>query len=252
MRELNLLDSAPKANRIIQEGWRKEENKIIAKQYGKEFFDGDRVNGYGGYYYDGRWKKVVEKLKQVYGINENSSVLDIGCGKGFLLHDLQDMIPGIKVAGIDISEYAINKALDKLGIHTMKQRTGKQESELTEEELEEAKIIEEQAREKVLPHMIIGSCEKLPYPDKSFDVVLAINTIHNLPEEKCFKAIKEIMRVCKPNGKMFIQVDAYKTEEEKKRMQYWILTAETFKSADEWIAFYQQAGYTGDYYWTVF
>ncbi len=251
MRELNLLDSYPKATRIIQEGWRKEENKIIAKQYGKEFFDGDRVNGYGGYYYDGRWKKVVEKLKQVYGINSNSSVLDIGCGKGFLLHDLLDMIPGIKVAGIDISEYAINKALDKLGIHTMKQITGKQENELTAEELEKAKIIEEQARSKILPHMIIGSCEKLPYPDKSFDVVLAINTIHNLPEDKCLLAIKEMMRVCKGNN-IFIQVDAHRNEEEKTRMQHWILTAETFKSADEWVNFYKQAGYDGDYYWTVF
>lgn len=251
MREIDFLDSAPKANRVIQEGWRTEANKIIAKQYGKEFFDGDRVNGYGGYYYDGRWKKVVEKLKEVYGINSNSSVLDIGCGKGFLLHDLLDMIPGIKVSGIDISEYAINKALDKLGIHNIKQRTGKQENELTKEEIEEARKIEEKAREKVLPHMIIGNCEKLPYPDKSFDVVLAINTIHNLPEQKCLQAIKEMMRVCKRN-KMFIQVDAYRNEEEKKRMEYWILTAETFKSADEWVNFYKQAGYDGDYYWTVF
>ena len=251
MRKIDLLQ-VPQIERIIKEGWRTEKNKLIAKQYGKEFFDGDRVNGYGGYYYDGRWKKVVEKLKQFYGINENSSVLDIGCGKGFLLYDLLDMIPGIKVSGIDISEYAINKALDKLGIHKMKEKTGKQELELTPEELEEAKKIEEQARNKVLPHLIIGSCEKLPYPDKSFDVVLAINTIHNLPEDKCKQAIQEMKRVCKPQGHIFIQVDAYKTEEDKTRMQYWILTAETMLSEEGWLEFYKEAGFDGDYFWTIF
>ena len=252
MRKLDLLKAKP-IKRTIEPGWRTEKNKIIAKEYGKEFFDGDRVNGYGGYSYDGRWREVVKTLQEVYNINSDSAVLDIGCAKGFLLYDLQDMIPGIKVAGIDISDYALNKAMDKFGEHTIKQQNNKSKEEpLTPEEQEQARKIEEKAREKVLPHLIIGSCEKLPYPDKSFDVVLAINTIHNLPKEQCKKSIQEMKRVCKPNGHIFIQVDAYKTQEDLERMKWWVLTAETMLSVDEWLAFYKEAGFDGDYYWTIF
>ena len=243
MGELNLLEkSHPQSTkRRVEPGWRTIENKIIAKRYDKEFFDGDRVNGYGGYYYDGRWRHVVEALKKFYGINENSSVLDIGCAKGFLLFDLQEMIPGIKVAGIDISEYAINKAMDGYANYLVKQGLSD----------EEARKKEEEARNKILPHMIAGSCEKLPWRDNSFDVVLAINTIHNLPVEKCRTALKEIMRVYKPQGHKFISVDAYRDEEQKKRMEYWVLTAETVMSVDDWIKFYQESGYDGDYSWFI-
>ena len=245
MKEINLLEkSHPQSTkRKIESGWRIAENKIIARRYDKEFFDGDRVNGYGGYYYDGRWKFVVEELKRLYGINNNSTVLDIGCAKGFLLHDLQDMIPGIKVAGIDISEYAIDKAMDGYKDFLIKNHY------LNEEE---AKEKEEEARKKILPHMIIGNCEKLPWPDNSFDVVLSINTAHNLPIEKCKKAIQEMIRVCKNKKSMFIQVDAYRTFEEKQRMQDWILTGEVLMNVDEWIEFFKKCGYDGDYYWTIF
>ena len=252
MKEINLLEDVPKTNRKIEEGWRTEENKIIARRYDKEFFDGERVNGYGGYYYDGRWRKVVQRLKELYKIDSESAVLDIGCAKGFLLYDLQEMISGIKVAGFDISEYSINHALDKFGIYTIKQKTGKQEDELIQEELEQAREIEKKAKAKILPFMIQASAEKLPWPDNSFDLVLAINTIHNLPEEKCKKAIQEMMRVCKPGGHMFIQVDSYKNEEQKKRMLHWILTAEIMKSNDEWIDFFKKIGYNGDFFWTIF
>ena len=114
MKLINLLE-APEIKRNIESGWRTDENRKIAKKYDKEFFDGDRVNGYGGYFYDGRWQKVAEKIKNVYHLNSESSVLDIGCAKGFLLFDLQEKIPGIHIAGIDISEYAINKTLDGYG-----------------------------------------------------------------------------------------------------------------------------------------
>jgi ubiquinone/menaquinone biosynthesis C-methylase UbiE len=152
------------------------------------------------------------------------------------------MIPGIKVAGLDVSEYAINKAMDGYVNYLItKQGLGE----------EEAKKKEEEARKKVLPHMIVGNCEKLPWPDNSFDVVLGINTIHNLPVEKCRTAIKEIMRVCKPQGHKFISVDAYRNEEQKQRMECWVLTAETVMSVDEWIKFYEESGYDGDYYWFI-
>nr|QBM01191.1 hypothetical protein [uncultured archaeon] len=245
MREINLLEkSHPQpTKRRIEPGWRTAENKIIARRYDKEFFDGDRVNGYGGYYYDGRWRYVAEELKKLYGINNNSAVLDIGCAKGFLLYDLQDMIPGIKVAGIDISEYAINKAVDGYANFLIKNQS------LSEEKAREK---EEETRKKVLPHMIVGNCEKLPWPDNSFDVVLSINTTHNLPIEKCKKAIQEMIRVCKNKKSMFIQVDAYRTPEEKQRMRDWILTGEVLMSVDEWIEFFKKCGYGGDYYWTIF
>ncbi len=250
MREINLLEKSHpfKKKDIVP---RTEENKIIAKRYDKEFFDGDRINGYGGYYYDGRWRHVVEAMQKLYGINENSAILDIGCGKGFLLYDLQEMIPGIKVAGIDISEYALNKAMDKLGLHLVKQQTGKTEQELSLQELEQAKELEQAAKDKVLPHIIMGSADQLPWPDNSFDVVISIDTIHNLPKEKCAKAIKEMMRVCKPNGNMFIKVDSYRNEEEKQRLEAWALTAETAMHADDWINFFKEQGYDGDYYWTI-
>ncbi len=126
------------------------------------------------------------------------------------------MIPGIKVAGIEISEYAIN-----------------------------------QADKKVFPFLTKGSADNLPYPDNSFDVVLSINTAHNLPKEKCKKAIQEMRRVCKPNGNMYIQVDAYRTPEEKERMEQWVLTAELAMSVDEWLEFFKEIGYKGDYFWTI-
>lgn len=241
MREINLLQSSPKAKRVVETGWRKEENKIIAKRYDKEFFDGERVNGYGGYYYDGRWKAVVKKLQELYGINSESSILDIGCAKGFLLYDLQEMIPGIKVDGIDISKYALNHALDGIGKYMLKQGISE----------DKTKKLEDITRKKILPFMIEGSADKLPWPDSSFDVVLSINTIHNLPEERCRKAVREMLRVGRDKKKMFIEVDAYRNEEEKQRMKNWVLTAETLKSVSDWIKLYREEDYDGDYFWFI-
>ena len=241
MGEINLLESNPPIKRKIEPGWRTEENRKIASLFDKEFFDGERVNGYGGYYYDGRWKKVVKKLQELYNIDAESSILDIGCGKGFLLYDLQDLIGGINVIGMDISNYALNKAMDGYGQFIVKNNLGSDDSE----------EIEKKARAKVLPYLIEGSAEKLPWPDNSFDVVLSINTTHNLSEEKCKQAIKEMKRVCKPGGKMFIQLDAYRNAEDKERIMHWVLTAKTIKSVDEWKDFFKEVGYGGDYYWTI-
>jgi len=240
MAEINLFEGSPKSERKTEKGWRTIKNKIIARKYDGEFFDGDRVNGYGGYYYDGRWRAVVKKLQELYKINSESSVLDIGCAKGFLLYDLQDIIPGIKVAGIDISKYAINKAMDKFGEYMVKQgQTG------------DLKFIEDNARKKVLPHIIMGSADRLPYPDNSFDVVLNLNTIHNLPLDQCKEAIREMIRVCKNDKNMIIQVDAYRDKIEKEKMEGWALTADTTMYAHEWLEFFKGAGYNGDYFWTI-
>jgi SAM-dependent methyltransferase len=215
MRELNLLDQYPKANRNLAAGYRTEENMRIAKQYGRDFFDGDRVNGYGGYRYDGRWVAVARRIRELYGLNAGSSVLDIGCAQGFLMHDLRAEIPGITVAGLEISRYAIDNAMNG-------------------------------ARGRIA----LGTCADLPFPDKSFDLVLAINTIHNAPPEACKRSLSEIARVSRRHA--FVQVDAWRNERERENLFNWVLTAETLKSADDWVEFFKEAGYDGDYYWTVF
>jgi len=242
MGEINLLESFPYCERKVEKGWKTEENKKIAKRFDKEFFDGDRVNGYGGFYYDGRWRGVVKKLQELYDINSESAVLDIGCAKGFLLYDLQDMRPGIKVAGIDISDYALNNAMGGYGKY-LENKNGVEQ--------EKASLLEEKAKRKILPHMIKGSAERLPWPDNSFDVVLSINTTHNLPEDKIKQSIQEMNRVCRTPENMFIQVDGYKTPEEKQRMDNWVLTAETMKSVDGWLDLFNEVGYKGDYFWTT-
>lgn len=240
MRYLNLLESFPKSSRKIEKGWRKEENKKIARKFGREFFDGERINGYGGYYYDGRWKEVAKRMQKEYNINSNSSVLDIGCAKGFLLFDLQEMIPGIKVAGIDISRYAISHAMEGYGNYMPKNECKKNPQEL-----------EKIARSNVLPFMVTGSADRLPYADNSFDVVLNINTAHNLPLDRCKKAINEMIRVGKNKEKMFIQLDSYTNEEEKERMDAWGITCLTTMYDSEWIKLLKERGYQGDYFFTI-
>ena len=217
MPELNLLENYPQAKRNLDERLEQktEEIRQVARQFGKDFFDGDRKYGYGGYRYHPRfWQPVVPAFQKHYGLTKNASVLDVGCAKGFMLYDFLQVIPGIKVAGVDISSYAIENAV-----------------------------------EAVKPSVQVGNAKDLPFPDKSFDLVISINTIHNLPLEECKQALREIQRVTRRNA--FITVDAYRTGEEKKRMDAWNLTAKTYMSVKEWIALYKEAGYRGDYNWFI-
>ena len=214
-REIDLLVNYPKSKRNVEDrGQSKTEaDRAIARKFGKEFFDGDRSQGYGGFNYLPRfWQPVVPTLQQHFGLGSTSSLLDVGCGKGFMMHDLAELIPGITVKGIDVSEYAITNAI-----------------------------------EDMRPHAHVADARKLPFADDSFDVVISINTIHNLVREECGKALQEIERVSR--GKSYITVDAYRTEEEKIRMYAWNLTAQTIMHVDEWKAFFAEVGYTGDYYW---
>jgi len=142
------------------------------------------------------------------------SLLDIGCSKGFMIYDFSKLIPGLKVKGIDVSEYAIENAMPEMKANVE-----------------------------------VADARKLPFQDKSFDVVISINTIHNLDRADCGQALKEIQRVAKRGA--FITVDAYRTEEEKRRMYNWNLTAKTIMSIEEWEAFFKEVGYTGDYYWFI-
>lgn len=219
MGEVNLLDSYPRVKCPIKERARAKrlnpEIREIVKRFDKEYFDGDRLYGcYGGYYYDGRWQAVARRMRDYYGLSSEHSVLDVGCAKGFLLHDLRQLIPGITVVGIDISVYAIQNAM-----------------------------------EDVKPFCIVGNAGRLPFPDKSFDLVISINTVHNLPFAACCRAIMEIERV----GRRwkYIQVDSWRTERERENLKAWTLTSETEMSVEEWKAVFNQIGYTGDYYWTI-
>ncbi len=215
--EIDLLVKYPKSKRDTsgRKQIMTDEVRAIARQYGKEFFDGDRLYGYGGFSYMSRfWQPVIPDLQKHFNLNSNSKVLDVGCAKGFMLYDMQQAMPDIDITGLDISEYAI-----------------------------------ENAKPEIKHHLQVGNAKSLPFADNSFDVVFSINTVHNLDREECAIALKEIMRVSK--GKAFITVDAYRNDEEKQRMFEWALTAKTIMHVDEWKVFFKDVGYTGDYYWFI-
>lgn len=186
-----------------------------AKLYGRDYWDGDRKFGYGGYRYDGRWEKVARAIAEHYGLKKGDHILDVGCGKGFLLYDFTNVVSGIEVRGIDISGYAI-----------------------------------ENSKEEVRPFLDLGNATSLPYKDKSFDLVISINTLHNLYCYDLVKALKEIERVGKKNK--YIVVESYRNEEEKVNLMYWVLTGECFFAPDEWRWLYDLAGYKGDHSFIYF
>ncbi|PIU98363.1 methyltransferase type 11 [Candidatus Wolfebacteria bacterium CG03_land_8_20_14_0_80_40_12] len=216
MAEINLLDVYPNPKRDVEWRFRNltSEQREMARQFGREFFDGDRLWGYGGYIYDGRWISVVEKFRDYYELTSESNVLDVGCAKGFMLHDFRQVIPGIKVAGIDVSEYAIENAMDD-----------------------------------VRPFVQVANAKDLPFPDKSFDLVISINTVHNLEIEECKQAITEIERVKKKNA--FLVLDSFRNQREEDRMRKWNITGKTILSVTEWLKVFAEVGYTGDYYWFI-
>lgn len=216
MAEINLLNSQPKTIRDYDKRAREksDEDRRIAKQFGREFFDGPRSQGYGGYRYDGRWKEAARRMRDHYRLPDDAAILDVGCAKGFLLHDFKELMPLCTVAGVDVSAYAIKNAISS-----------------------------------VKPFLKVASAEELPYPDKSFDLVVSINSIHNLLLDRCQQGLREIQRVSRGNS--YITVDAWRTEQEHQNLLKWILTAETYMHVDDWKKVFQEAGYTGDYYWFI-
>ena len=215
--EIDLLVNYPRTKRNVEErgSEKTEEDRAIARQFGQDFFDGDRKVGYGGFKYMPRfWQPVIPTLQSHWSLTKDSHVLDVGCAKGFMMRDMAELIPGITVNGVDVSEYAVANAIDDMKAHVQ-----------------------------------VADAQNLPFPKKSFDVIISVNTIHNLERAACGKALQEIQRVARKGA--FITVDAYHDDAEKKRMMAWNLTAKTIMHVDEWKAFFAEVGYTHDYYWFI-
>ncbi len=214
MTEVNLLKSLPQGKRNVKarETAKTDEHIRISREYGEMYFDGPREYGYGGYRYDGRWVPVARDIVAHFGLKPGDRVLDVGCAKGFLVKDF--LTAGVDAYGIDVSKYAL--------MH---------------------------CEPEVVGRLQIGSCDDLPFPSGSFDAVLAINTIHNLDRAGCLRAVREIERLAPGRG--FIQVDSYRTPEQKEIFESWVLTAKFHDYPEGWTKLFEEAGYTGDWYWTI-
>ena len=213
MDEINFLEKYQKATkrdyvqRVID--FDKAECAAKAKEWNYDYWDGERQYGYGGYSYDGRWLPIAKDIATHYGLKAGDKILDVGCGKAFLLFELLQAVPGIEVAGLDISAYGI-----------------------------------EHAKEEVKPFLKQGNCTTLPFDDGSFDFVYSINTFHNLEIFDLKKAVQEVERVSK--GKSWICVESYRNEAEKANLLYWQLTCMSFFTPEEWKWLYADWGYSGD------
>ena len=214
---IDLLKNYPRTPRNLEAraSEKTEEIREVARQFGQEFFDGERKYGYGGFSYNSKyWTPVIPDFENHFGPLMGKSLLDVGCAKGFMLHDLVRLVPDVKVAGIDVSSYAIQNSVPE-----------------------------------VRPFLQVADAKLLPFVDNSFDVVISINTIHNLDLEDCKQALREISRVSK--GKSFITVDAFSNNEERERMIAWNLTAKTILSVEDWVSLFEEVGYEGDYFWFI-
>jgi SAM-dependent methyltransferase len=217
MAEIDLLDQYPKSKRPIDERGSAvtPEHRKVARRFDFEYFDGERLFGYGGYSYHPRfWQATVRRFRDHYKLQDTARVLDVGSAKGFMLHDFRELMPNIDVRGIDVSRYAFDHAT-----------------------------------ESAKPFLEVGNAKHLPFPDASFDLVISINTIHNLQLEDCKQALREIERVTARHA--FVTMDAWRTEEEHQRLLKWNLTALTYMHVDDWKKLFDEVGYHGDYYWFI-
>jgi protein-L-isoaspartate(D-aspartate) O-methyltransferase len=188
----------------------------LAKQWGFDYWDGDRRINYGGYrYMEGRWEKVARAMVDHYGLKAGDKILDVGCGKGFLMFDFTKVLPGIEVHGLDISSYA-----------------------------------KEHAKEEIKDRIQLGTAASLPFADHSFDLVYSINTLHNLHNYELDASLREIERVGKKNK--YICVESYRNETEKANLLYWQVTCEAFCTPKAWEWWFHSTGYTGDHSFIYF
>jgi len=202
-------------SRVNDKEYPKAKAASLAKQWGYDYWDGDRRINYGGYkYIPGRWAPVANSLIQHYELRPGSKILDVGCGKGFQMFELLKNLPGSHVRGIDYSLYAI-----------------------------------ENAHEEVKHLIDHGSAAKLPYADKEFDLVFSINTLHNLHNRDLDLALREMSRVSK---RQYVCVESYRNELEKANLLYWQVTCEQFNSPEDWYWWFEITGYEGDHSFIYF
>lgn len=193
----------------------KVEAMEVALRYGREYWDGDRRYGYGGYRYDGRWRPVAEKLIETYELGENARVLDVGCGKAHLLHELRQLLPRAEVVGFDVSEHALATAKEEVRDRLFRQRAQ----------------------------------DLYPFADQHFDLVISLNTLHNLRVNELKTALGEMQR-CGRRG--YLVVESFRNSRELFNLQCWALTCASFHTPEEWIWLFDEFGYGGDYEFIYF
>ena len=216
MAEVNLLAKLPSGKRNVaaRSTAKTAEHVRVSREYGEVYFDGPREYGYGGYRYDGRWIPVAQDLVRHFDLMPGDRVLDVGCAKGFLVKDLLKVEPRLEAFGLDVSRYALMRC-----------------------------------EPEVVGRLHLGSADDLPFPDDSFKAAISLNTIHNLDRNGCVRALRELQRVS--GGRAFVQVDSYRTPAQKAIFEDWVLTAQWHDYPEGWIKLFDEAGYKGDYYWTI-
>lgn len=196
------------------------DNKVeameVARNFDFDYWDGERRYGFGGYkYLPGRWAEMAKALIDTYSLNNSSKILDIGCGKGYLLYELSQLLPGLKIWGIDISRYAINNLHPDL----------------------KGEFSVHDAR------------TTLTFVDNSFDLCVSINTFHNFCLPEIVLALSEMQRLAKDK---YLVVEAHRNLEEFFNLQCWALTANTLIQPIEWKWLFELANYDGDFEFIYF
>ncbi len=214
MREIDIGYPHSSVPRVLKKGFRTIRNRMIAFGLDEAYYDGERENGYGGFRYDGRWARIVPGLIERYGLTSDSAVLDVGCKKGFFLHDLKEALPGIRVRGVENHPYPL-----------------------------------EHAMASVKGDLILAPYEALPFADGEFDFVMAYAAIYMLNLRGVMQALREIQRVGK--GQSFVTLGAYHHREERELLEDWTLLGTTILHVDEWMEVFEETGYTGDYAFTT-
>lgn len=216
-----MLDIVTKLHRRTKRDYvgRMNDNKIacmeIAKKYGFDYWDGERRYGYGGYKYDGRWEVVARDLIEHYKLPEDASILDAGCGKGYLLYEFGKLLPKARIAGFDISDYALQNAKEEIKSNLFRHRAQ----------------------------------DRFPFKDREFDLVVSITTLHNLQVFDLKSALCEMERAGKNK---YMVVESFRNNSELFNLQCWALTCESFFTPEAWKWLFDEFGYTGDYEFIFF
>lgn len=222
MKEIDFMSSLHKSTkrdylkRVNDPIYPKHKAAELAKKFDYDYWDGDRRVCYGGYkYLEGRWEKVAKKMSEFYKLPKKAKILDIGCGKGYLLYDFLKILPDAEIYGLDVSHYAV-----------------------------------ENSKQEIRENLLVGNACDLPYEDNFFDLVISINTLHCLEAPNLFRSLKEVERVGKSNK--YICVESYRSELEKANLLYWQVSCEAFNTPSEWLWWFNLGGYSGDYSFIYF